>query len=58
MQTDENMVVSAPTGSGKTVLFELAIVNLLMNRPNDNSKCVYISPTKVRRYSFIIFVLD
>ena len=30
MYTDAPMVVSAPTGSGKTVLFELAIIRLMM----------------------------
>lgn len=30
MYTDAPLVVSAPTGSGKTVLFELAIIRLLM----------------------------
>lgn len=29
--SDEPLVVCAPTGSGKTVLFELAIVRLLQN---------------------------
>lgn len=31
MFSDEPLVVCAPTGSGKTVLFELAIVRLLQN---------------------------
>lgn len=43
---DDNMVVSAPTGSGKTVLFELAICRLANQRGNDNTKIVYIAPTK------------
>ena len=30
MYTDSPMVASAPTGSGKTVIFELAIIRLLM----------------------------
>ncbi|EAU88744.2 ATP-dependent DNA helicase MER3 [Coprinopsis cinerea okayama7 len=48
MQTDENLVISAPTGSGKTVLFELAMIRLQMqNRSGSRpSKCVYIAPTK------------
>lgn len=44
--TDDNMVVSAPTGSGKTVLFELAICKLAHQRGNENTKVVYIAPTK------------
>ncbi|KAL1762083.1 P-loop containing nucleoside triphosphate hydrolase protein [Schizophyllum commune] len=58
MTTDENMVISglcclnaallAPTGSGKTVLFELAIIKMLNDmRSNGSSlKCVYMAPTK------------
>ncbi len=30
MHTDHPLVTSAPTGSGKTVIFELAIVRLLV----------------------------
>ncbi|KAF8228506.1 P-loop containing nucleoside triphosphate hydrolase protein [Tricholoma matsutake] len=38
---------SAPTGSGKTVLFELAIIRMLTeSRSHENLKCVYIAPTK------------
>lgn len=44
--TDDNMVVSAPTGSGKTVLFELAICRLVDQKANENAKIVYIAPTK------------
>ncbi len=46
------VVVSAPTGSGKTVLFELAIVRALeesgvgVGRPTASSKLVYLSPMK------------
>jgi len=37
----------APTGSGKTVLFELAIVALLSRPDLGQSRIVYIAPTKV-----------
>lgn len=40
------MVVAAPTGSGKTVLLELAICRLATDTANNNSKIVYIGPTK------------
>ncbi|CCE64212.1 hypothetical protein TPHA_0G03720 [Tetrapisispora phaffii CBS 4417] len=44
----ENCVISAPTGSGKTVLFELAILNLVKNNNFElgNIKVLYIAPTK------------
>lgn len=43
MYTDKPMVVCAPTGSGKTVIFELAIIRQLMNSDNGASlaKVVY-----------------
>lgn len=43
MYTDKPMVVCAPTGSGKTVIFELAIIRQLMNSDNGASlaKIVY-----------------
>ncbi|KAJ7047198.1 P-loop containing nucleoside triphosphate hydrolase protein [Mycena alexandri] len=42
------MVLSAPTGSGKTVLFELAIIRMLRQakESGDAVKCVYMAPTK------------
>ncbi|CUA67753.1 hypothetical protein RSOLAG22IIIB_03180 [Rhizoctonia solani] len=49
VNTDSNMVISAPTGAGKTVLFELSIIRLLQsenNVPQMASKCVYMAPTK------------
>ncbi|EIW84852.1 DEAD-domain-containing protein [Coniophora puteana RWD-64-598 SS2] len=35
----------APTGSGKTVLFELSIIRML-SEASVNTKCVYVAPTK------------
>lgn len=42
--TDENMLVCAPTGSGKTVVAELAVMRLLDAHKGD--KAVYIGPLK------------
>ena len=39
------MVIGAPTGSGKTVLFELAIIRMLM-QAEAHSQAVYMGPSK------------
>ncbi|XP_056091550.1 probable ATP-dependent DNA helicase HFM1 [Rhinichthys klamathensis goyatoka] len=46
--TAKNFVACAPTGSGKTVLFELAIVRLLIeaSEPWHNVRAVYMAPIK------------
>ncbi|KAH6771509.1 DNA helicase ROCK-N-ROLLERS [Perilla frutescens var. hirtella] len=53
--SDVNMVISAPTGSGKTVLFELCIMRLLSNFITGDQKftllkgtlkTIYIAPSK------------
>ncbi|KAL9959674.1 hypothetical protein ACROYT_G033017 [Oculina patagonica] len=48
MYTDRPLVVCAPTGSGKTVIFELAIIRLLVNSGQGPSKAkvVYMAPMK------------
>ncbi|XP_037028918.1 probable ATP-dependent DNA helicase HFM1 [Bradysia coprophila] len=50
LQTDKSIVVSAPTGSGKTVILELAIVRLLRKideaANKDEFKIIYIAPIK------------
>lgn len=44
--------VSAPTGGGKTVLFELGLIDVLKSAGHQSDfKCVYVAPTKVR-YDF------
>ncbi|XP_030630596.1 probable ATP-dependent DNA helicase HFM1 [Chanos chanos] len=48
LYTGQNFVACAPTGSGKTVLFELAIIRLLMesNEAWQNVRVVYMAPIK------------
>jgi ATP-dependent DNA helicase HFM1/MER3 len=44
--TNDNLVLSAPTGSGKTVIMELAICRLLNTLKDERFKVVYQAPTK------------
>lgn len=48
MYTDRPLVVCAPTGSGKTVIFELAVIRLLVNCEGglSTAKVVYMAPMK------------
>ncbi|CAI7572064.1 unnamed protein product [Penicillium glandicola] len=44
--SNDNIVLSAPTGSGKTVVIELAVCRLLNTLKDERFKVVYQAPTK------------
>ncbi|XP_040264677.1 probable ATP-dependent DNA helicase HFM1 [Bufo bufo] len=48
LYSNKNFVMCAPTGSGKTVIFEIAVVRLLMETPAPwtKVKIVYMAPIK------------
>ena len=43
---NDNLVLSAPTGCGKTTIFELAICKLVGQSRTEQSKIIYVAPTK------------
>ena len=45
-ESNSNLVLSAPTGSGKTVVLELAVCRLVSTLSNDQFKVIYMAPTK------------
>ena len=47
-KSDDNVLVCAPTGSGKTVCAELAVIRLFSRDPS--AKCVYVAPRQVSVY--------
>jgi ATP-dependent DNA helicase HFM1/MER3 len=48
LDSDSNIIVAAPTGSGKTVLHELALIQLLLKKDRERTgiKAVFIAPSK------------
>jgi len=42
--TDDNVLIGAPTGSGKTIMAEFAIFRLFVKTPE--KKVIYIAPMK------------
>lgn len=45
-ESNDNIVVSAPTGGGKTAILEMAICRLVSSSETDQYKIVYVAPTK------------
>lgn len=45
-KSNDNLVVSAPTGGGKTAILEMAICRLIHGFKSDQYKIVYLAPTK------------
>ncbi len=45
-QSNDNLVVSAPTGGGKTAILELAICRLISVGKSHQYKIIYMAPTK------------
>ena len=44
--SNDNLVVSAPTGGGKTAILEMAVCRLIHGFKTDQFKIVYMAPTK------------
>lgn len=45
-KSNDNLIVSAPTGGGKTAILEVAICRLIFESNTDQYKIVYMAPTK------------
>ena len=56
MYTDRPLVVCAPTGSGKTVIFELSIIRLLMNSGQGTSKAKVVYGKCLHRNTQVVSI--
>lgn len=45
-ENTKNLAIASPTGSGKTVIHELAILRALEDKSAKDVKCVFIAPNK------------
>ena len=52
--SDDNILIGAPTGSGKTICAEFAILHLLLQ--HHDARCVYITPLQTLAEQVSIFV--
>jgi len=52
--TDENVLLGAPTGSGKTISAELAMLRVFNHYPGQ--KIIYIAPLKVSNFCVLVFI--
>ncbi len=53
--TDENVLLGAPTGSGKTISAELAMLRVFNHYPGQ--KIIYIAPLKVSNSRVSVFIM-
>jgi len=44
--SDDNVLVAAPTGSGKTICAEFAVLRMLQKSDGASARCVYIAPVE------------
>ena len=54
--SEENVFIGAPTGSGKTICAEFAVLHMFALNPD--SRCVYVTPLQSLADQVNIFVCD
>ncbi len=57
-ESDDNILVCAPTGSGKTICAEFAILRLFSHSFTENARCVYVAPKQVFFFLTLSISLD